>query len=171
MFNVLKPEFYEKNIFTIDFSKLKIRGIHGIIFDIDNTLMQWKSKRPDERVSRLLKELDQTGFQLGILSNSSHQRVTEFIGARNIKSFRYGRKPMTRGFLGLMKAMGTGRDETLIIGDQIFTDILGGNRAGIHTLLLDPIESREFITTQWIRRLEKPIRRRIGNKGEVSKFE
>lgn len=171
MLEILKPEYYEKDVFSIDYNRLLQKGIKFLVFDIDNTLVIWRSTEADERVKKLFKRLIEMGFTVGILSNSSAERVKRFIGEIDIKTCPYGRKPMKIGFRGIVKAMKANTTNACMIGDQIFTDILGGNRIGMHTILVDPIGKEEFITTKWLRKIDGKLRRKIINKGELSKIE
>ncbi|MBZ4662432.1 MAG: YqeG family IIIA-type phosphatase [Caloramator sp.] len=159
MKNLLKPDYYFKSIYDIDLKWLKKQNIQNVILDIDNTLVCWGAKQIDDKGRTFIEKLLNEGFRVCLLSNSSAKRVKNFISNDKILYYTgFGIKPMKRKFLGAIKLFDNNIEETCIIGDQIFTDILGGNRVGIKTILVDPIDSREFIMTKFFRRLEKKIK-------------
>lgn len=172
MKNLLVPNFYVDSIYNINFDFLRERGIKNLIIDIDNTLMKWGSKDPDERVRELVKNLRQMGFNICLLSNSKKERVMRFRGDMDIEYYStIGIKPMRHVFSGAIKKLGGSKKDTCIIGDQIFTDILGGNSKGIYTILVDPIHEKEFTTTRWIRNIERNIRAKLKYEEELRKGE
>lgn len=155
------PDFYYKSIYEIDFDNLKKLGIKNLIIDIDNTLMPWGSKIADENVKDFIISLRNKGFKICLLSNSSRHRVKIFKGDMDIEYFSLGIKPMKIMFKGAMRKLDATPLNTCVIGDQIFTDILGGNRCNTYTILVDPISKKEFITTMMIRRIEKIIKKNL----------
>jgi HAD superfamily phosphatase (TIGR01668 family) len=133
--------------------ELKGRGIEGLILDLDNTLVLWRKEEMTEEVLAWLQALQQTGIQLCILSNSlfgkRSARMAERLGCHCVRG---ARKPGRRGFLRAMAEMKTSPARTAIVGDQMFTDILGGNRSGIYTIMVRPLHRREFIYTKFVSR-------------------
>lgn len=171
MKNLLRPDFYVDSIYNIDFDFLRNRGIENLVIDIDNTLMKWGSKDPDERVRELVKYLRDKNFNICLLSNSKKERVMRFRGDMDIEYYSsFGRKPMKSVFLGALNRLKGKRENTCVIGDQIFTDILGGNRAGLFTILVDPIHEKEFVTTRWIRNIERNIRGKLKYEEGIKKI-
>lgn len=148
---------------------MKELGIENLIIDIDNTLMPWGSKIADESVKELINNLIRQGFKICLLSNSSGRRVKLFRGDLDIDYFSVvGIKPMKIMFKGAMKKLNAAPFNTCVIGDQIFTDILGGNRCKTYTILVDPISSKEFITTKIIRKIEGLIKKNLIYEKEFS---
>ncbi|WDC83771.1 YqeG family HAD IIIA-type phosphatase [Caloramator sp. mosi_1] len=146
MKNLLKPDYYFKSLYDIDINWLKELNIKNLILDIDNTLVSWGTKQIDERGQMFINNLLKEGFRVCLLSNSSSKRVKNFINNELILYYTgFGIKPMKIKFLGALKLFDNKIDETCVIGDQIFTDILGGKRVGIKTILVDPIDSKEFL--------------------------
>ncbi len=129
------------------------RGIEGIILDLDNTLVGWHQEDMTEEVVSWLEALKSAGLKLCILSNSvlskRSERIAERLGCPNV---RMARKPSRAGFHKAMTAMGTQSSNTAIVGDQLFTDILGGNRAGVLTILVRPLAKQEFVYTRLVSR-------------------
>lgn len=132
---------------------LKARGMQGVILDLDNTLVLWHQEEIAEEVLAWLDTLKAAGMKLCILSNSvlskRSERIAQRLGCPNI---RQAKKPSKGGFLRAMQAMGTNSTNTLIIGDQMFTDILGGNRCGLYTVMVAPLQPREFVYTRYVSR-------------------
>lgn len=171
MRSLFVPDYYVNTIYSIDFIKLKSMGIENLIIDIDNTLVPWKTQSPDERVRELVKETRGLGFRICLLSNSSRRRVSRFICDMDVDFFSLGVKPMRIMFLGALKRLGGNPKNTCVIGDQVFTDIFGGNSCGIYTLLVDPMQEKEFLTTKYIRMLERGIRKKLKVERELMKGE
>ena len=152
------PDEYVDSAYSIDYEKLYEDGKRGIIFDIDNTLVM-HDQPPDERSVALLKKLDSMGFKILFLSNNKEQRVKSFrddsvAGALYIHK---AAKPRTSGYERAMSMMGTDRDTTVFIGDQLFTDLWGAKRAGIKNILVKPIDPKEEIQIVLKRKLERIV--------------
>lgn len=132
---------------------LRANGVEGVILDLDNTLVRWQKEEMSEEILAWLESLKEAGFQLCILSNSilsrRSERIAERLGCPNV---RKARKPSRSGFHRAMEAMGTTPETTAIVGDQMFTDILGGNRSGVYTIMVNPIHPHEFAYTRFVSR-------------------
>ena len=128
------PDEYLDSAYEIEFDRLYEDGYRGIIFDVDNTLVPHGAPA-DERAKSLFAHLKELGYQCCLLSNNKEPRV---------KTFKAG-KPKAAGYRQAMELMGTDKDNTLFVGDQIFTDVYGANRAGIRTILTKPIHPKEEI--------------------------
>lgn len=169
MKEIFIPDFYVTSIYAIDFIKLKERGIENLIIDIDNTLVTWGSLEADESAKCLINELKMLKFKICLLSNSSKKRVLRFVSNMDIDFFSLGIKPMRVMFLGALKKLHGKPSNTCVIGDQIFTDIIGGNRCGICTMLVDPISNQEFFSTKYIRILEKKTKQTLAYSKDLMK--
>lgn len=152
------PDRIEKSVYDIDFENLYSLGKRGILFDIDNTLVEHGADA-DKQSEGLFVRLHAIGFKTCIISNNDEERVQRF--NKNIKTdyvFKAG-KPKKRGYISGMKIMGTGPLETIFIGDQIFTDIYGAKRAGIDNILVERISDAEEIQIVLKRIFEKIVLR------------
>ncbi len=156
MGNFLYPGEYLDSTYTIDFDQLYADGYRGIIFDIDNTLVPHGAPA-DSRAIALFSHLHELGFVCMLLSNNKEPRVEPFAKAVGAKFICKAGKPKPSGYRHAMDVMGTDASNTLCIGDQIFTDIIGANLAGIRTILVHPINPKEEIQIVLKRILEKPI--------------
>lgn len=156
MFQKFYPDEYVSSTYEIDFESLYEQGYRGLLFDIDNTLVR-HGEPADEKSLALFERLHKLGFQVMLLSNNKEPRVKMFCDA--VKAdyiFRAG-KPGTKSYLTAMKQMNTDRQNTVFIGDQLFTDVLGAKRAGIRNYLVKPIHPKEEIQIVIKRYLEKIV--------------
>jgi len=156
---LLTPDLYVESVLHIDLNKLKEENIKGLIIDIDNTLVAWDIKYASNKTKEWLLSLKKEGFEVCLVSNNTEDRVVTFNEELKLLAIHRATKPRTLPFKRAMKLMGTMVNNTAVIGDQIFTDILGGNRMGLYTVLVIPIESKEFWWTTVVRRLERHILR------------
>lgn len=147
---------------TPDF--LRARGIRFLILDIDNTLAPYEQPEPDEGILRWFSDLAASGVRCAFVSNNDLERVSRFNRAIGIPMFPNGRKPLRKYMRRAMDAIGAGRRETAILGDQIFTDVLAGRLVGIRAILVPPIRDKRDFLTRFKRVLEKPILRHYKNK-------
>ncbi|MBR5376884.1 MAG: YqeG family HAD IIIA-type phosphatase [Lachnospiraceae bacterium] len=138
----LYPTVRTGSAYTIDYEKLYKLGIRGIIFDIDNTLVPHDAPA-DERSCDLIRRIHEAGIKTIILSNNGQKRVKSFADAVGCSYIFKAAKPKKEGFLLSMKRMETGRKSTILIGDQLFTDVLGASGAGIRSILVRRISFHE----------------------------
>lgn len=159
---LLYPKLYVASLFEINPDALCRRGIRGIIFDLDNTIVPRDVAHCSEEIAAWLEDLKRRGFKICIVSNNKTLRVHTVAEALDVPAVCHAIKPLKRSFCRAMELMGTGPRETAIIGDQIFTDILGGNRLGLYTILVAPLPGREFWATRMFnRRMEKFVLARL----------
>lgn len=156
---LLTPDLYVESVLHIDLNKLKEENIKGLIIDIDNTLVAWDIKYASNKTKEWLLSLKKEGFEVCLVSNNTEDRVVTFNEELKLLAIHRATKPRTLPFKRAMKLMGTKVNSTAVIGDQIFTDVLGGNRMGLYTVLVIPIESKEFWWTTVVRKLERHILR------------
>ncbi len=161
LFKRLYPTEYVSSIYHIDISRLWDEGKRAIITDLDNTLVKWNAPSATPKLVSWLKMVQDTGFKVCILSNNDRLRVTEFAKPLGLNALDMARKPRHQGFERALHLLQVSAKETVMIGDQVFTDILGGNRMGMYTVLVVPIHEQEFIGTRVMRRMERIVLRRI----------
>ena len=161
MLKILTPNLYIKSVFELDLEKLKKNNIKGLIIDIDNTLVSWEIKYATEKIKQWLLNLKKEGFDICLVSNNTKDRVIIFNKELKLPAIHRALKPRMGAFKNAMKIMGTTTNNTAVIGDQIFTDILGGNRMGLFTVLVVPIAGKEFWWTTFIRKIEKYVLKKI----------
>lgn len=144
MFQRFYPNEYYDSTYSINFAKYYKMGYRGIIFDIDNTLVEHDAPA-NEQASRLIKKLMGLGFEVCFLSNNDEERVASFNEELGAHYIHKAGKPLAKGYNRAMEEMGTAKDNTMFVGDQIFTDIWGANNAGIRSVLVQPIAKHEEI--------------------------
>ncbi|MDO5345198.1 MAG: YqeG family HAD IIIA-type phosphatase [Lachnospiraceae bacterium] len=156
MLEKLYPDDYLDSTYEIDFERLAEEGCRGLIFDIDNTLVPHGAPA-DERAIRLFEQLRRLGYQCCLLSNNQLPRVEMFNQDIQVHFIENAHKPSVRNYKKAMELMHTNEKNTIFIGDQIFTDIYGANRAGIRTILVKPIHPKEEIQIVLKRYLERIV--------------
>lgn len=153
MFELFYPDEIKKSSYDIDYEMLYEKGMRGIIYDIDNTLVPHGAPA-DERAIELFKRLKGIGFKICLLSNNKEPRVKMFNDAVNVQYIFKAGKPGRKGYLKSMEIMGTDINSTIFIGDQLFTDVWGAKRCGIRNILVKPIDKKEEIQIVLKRYLE-----------------
>ncbi|MDK2967142.1 MULTISPECIES: YqeG family HAD IIIA-type phosphatase [Lacrimispora] len=151
------PDEDVNSTYEIPFEEFYKKGIRGVIFDVDNTLVPHGAPA-DNRAKKLFSMLHQMGMETCLLSNNKEPRVSAF--AQDAGSLKYifkGKKPGIRGYQQAMKLMGTNASNTIFIGDQLFTDVFGAKRAGIHSILVKRIHPSEEIQIRLKRKLESVV--------------
>lgn len=144
MLNKLYPDTYLDSIDDIDFEMYYEKGIRGIVSDIDNTLVPHGAPA-DEHIIKVFEKIHGMGIDTCLISNNKKLRVEPFAKAVNSKFIYDAHKPSRESYKKAMELMNTDKESTLFIGDQIFTDIWGANRAGIETVMLKQIDKKEEI--------------------------
>lgn len=151
------PDDYVDSTYEIDFERLYMEGYRGIVFDIDNTLVP-HGVPADERAKALFELLQGLGYKTMLLSNNKEPRVKRFSQGVNGAPYIYkANKPAVGNYRKAMEMMGTDSDNTLFIGDQLFTDIWGAKKAKIRTFLVKPIHPKEEIQIVLKRYLERIV--------------
>lgn len=161
MLRLLIPDAVYESLFAVDLDDLQARGIRGIIVDLDNTLIAYGHGRVTEQAQRWVADVRARGFKLCLTSNSRTRRVRYFAQMLDMPGIANAVKPTRRAFVRALHLLGTKPSETAVIGDQLFTDVLGGNRMNMYTVLVNPLSEAELVTTRLMRRLERKVLRRL----------
>jgi len=157
MFRYLYPDEYASSIFDIPYNNLRLNGTTNILLDIDNTTAPVSAERPGTELVYFFYKLRDMGFKICILSNGSRKRVEIFAEAFGVPYVAKARKPFSRGVGMALELLSAKHSNAVIIGDQIFTDILCGKRAKIRTVLVKPISPAEEWFVKLKRVFEKPV--------------
>ena len=144
LFEKFFPDEYVDSAYGIDYEGLYEQGYRGIIYDIDNTLVPHGAPA-DERSRELFSRLKKMGFQIVLLSNNKEPRVKMFNDVVKVRYIHKAGKPSVKNYKKAMEMMGTTTDNTVFIGDQLFTDVWGAKNAGIRNFLVKPIHPKEEI--------------------------
>ena len=156
MFRTFYPKEYVDSTYGIDFDEFAKKGYKGVIFDIDNTLVPHGAPA-DEKAKKLFAHLKELGMQACLLSNNKGPRVGMFNKDVNVFAIPKGGKPNPKGYRKAMELMGTNEQNTLFVGDQLFTDVWGANLTGLYSILVKPIHPKEEIQIVLKRYLEKIV--------------
>ena len=157
----LYPKSYFSKVENISIEFLNKNKIKALILDVDNTLID-KQKILSEEIVKWTRELKGQGVKLYILSNSNDKEKLKNISKKlDIPYHRFAMKPLKRGFKKVQRELNEKPENIAIVGDQIFTDIIGGNRCKMFTILVDPIKENEFWYTAWKRPIENKIKEQL----------
>ncbi len=155
------PKAYFGKVEEITIEFLKKNKLKALILDVDNTLID-KQRNMTEKVIEWVRNLKGQGVKLYILSNSNNtEKVEEISQKLKVPYHKFAMKPLKMGFKKALKELNEKAENTAIVGDQIFTDIIGGNRCNIYTILVDPIKEKEFWYTAWKRPIENKIKSKL----------
>ncbi len=146
----------EKSAYAIDYESWYAKGKRALLFDIDNTLVPHGAPA-DEKAIDLFEKLNRIGFKTCLISNNREPRVRTFAEKVGALYLWKAGKPSPRGFESACAMMKESPEHTLFVGDQLFTDIWGANRAGIETILVEPIHPKEEIQIVLKRILERIV--------------
>lgn len=169
MANKLYPRIYVNSLMEIPLQELKELNIRAFILDLDNTVTEWNSNELTSEVREWFKEVKKAGFKACILSNNKESRIAQVARQLDIPFISRAQKPRRGAFYRAVNLMEVEAQEVAVVGDQIFTDVLGGNRAGLFTILVHPINRREFVGTKVSRTMEFFVLRRMRRRMEPGK--
>lgn len=151
------PKEFVTSIYEITPDKLKQLGVRGIITDLDNTLVEWDRPDATEKLIEWLKTIREAGIQVMIVSNNKELRVKAFADPLELPYIFNARKPMGNAFKRALKRLNMQRHEVVMVGDQMLTDVLGGNRLRIHTILVKPVALSDGFVTRFNRMVERRV--------------
>lgn len=163
MLRLFKPDGYYRALTAIPIAEFLKRDISGVLFDLDNTITTWNNLVCDESVIAWFRQLHEAGIKSCILSNNHAPRIEPV--AKILGSFfvAEAHKPSAQGYYRGMQVLGTTEANTMMVGDQLLTDIYGAKKVGIACFLVVPIDTRQeyWFTTLVNRRLERLLLRRL----------
>lgn len=163
----LYPNLYLNNVKEITLELLNKHEIKGLILDVDNTLIDY-DKNLLEGAKEWCDNLKQNNIKVCILSNTNKVKKVEKVAKiLDLEYIYFAHKPNKKGFYNAQKLLGLKVEEIAAVGDQVFTDVLGGNKVGMFTILTKPIDERDIAITKIKRPFEKfVIKKYLKNKGE-----
>ncbi len=157
--NPFTPTAYVPRIEQLALSKLRADGVRGIIVDLDNTLVGYRALEPAPEIVAWIANAPAHDLKIVMVTNNATPWAVEIAKRLAIPIVPRARKPLPRGFARALRMMGLARDEVVVIGDQLFTDILGAKIAGLRTILVDPLVRRDPWNTFPLRLLERALLR------------
>lgn len=164
---LLKPNIKLHGITDITVELLKDYDIKALLLDVDNTMSTHHGTVLTEGLLDWIKKMQENGIKLMVLSNSKKARIKPFAERIGLPFISLGCKPLPMGYLRGVKALGEKRRNVAIVGDQIFTDVLGGNVVGVKTILLTPIKLEDGWSFKIRRKLEKKLYKKYNFTDEV----
>jgi HAD superfamily phosphatase (TIGR01668 family) len=149
------PTFYAPRVAEIDLEKLTADGFSGVIIDLDNTLVGYRQLVPDDRDAHWIVAARERGLQVVMVTNNATPWAVTVAQNLGIPCIANARKPLPSGFSRALAVLQLPRDAVVVVGDQLFTDILGAKLFGLAAILVEPLAERDPINTRWLRTLER----------------
>lgn len=162
------PSHFVKRYEDITVEFLKAHNISAVMTDLDNTLVAFDEADADDNVLKWIQSLEASNIKLLILSNGRHERVKAFAEPHGIDYIDSARKPMLENFHKGLKLLGTKKKNTVMVGDQLMTDVLGANRVGIKSVLVIPVKEKDGWATYLNRRIERVIMKYFKKKNMIT---
>lgn len=154
---MLTPNYLMPSVYDVDCEFIKSIGKKAVIFDIDNTLVGFKIKKPDDKILDYILALKEQGISVAIASNNNAERVGLFCKDLGVPYVHRAAKPLPFKLVGLCKKLGVKPKDTVLVGDQVYTDSLGANLLGMTSVMVDIIDTKETLLFKIKRALEKPV--------------
>ena len=164
---VFRPTALKQRVTDITPDFLHGLGARALLLDVDNTLATYTSHTPIPGALEWVRAMEAAGFRLIIISNNYKKRVSRFGAMFRLDTLSFAIKPLPVGYLRAARQLGVPCRECVIIGDQIFTDIVGANLCGMKSVLLTPIEPEEGFTFRARRYFERGLRRKFQTRKDV----
>ncbi len=161
---LIRPHEEVSSLRQVDFRRLWAKGFRALLFDLDNTLCLWRSGEFPRPTLTLLRRLLGQGFKIAVLTNArlpQDSPVRSTLAMLGVPLLERAKKPLPFGFRRALRILGAKPSEGVVIGDQLLTDVLGGRMAGLYTVLVPPLSSREARRTKVNRVLESLLGRRL----------
>lgn len=162
------PDMYQKDIFTINYDILRKNNIKCLLFDLDNTISPAKEKVYCKKTKKLFEKLEKD-FKIILFSNNFPKRIKPFKDYYNVDVSCLSLKPFSLKYNKVLKKYGYKKQEVAAIGDQILTDIFGGNKMNITTILVEPLSDKDETETFINRQIEKILFKKFEEKNILVK--
>lgn len=167
MFKSFIPFAHAKSIYEIDPSFFKKHGVTTVFMDLDNTLDSYKARVPQQRTIDMVAKLKENGLTPIVISNNKPNRVCGYADGLGIEYLASARKPFAKRILKEIEKRGLKKENIMLVGDQMMTDVLAGKHAGIRVVLTEKLVKEDQFTTHFNRLIDRPIRRYHRKKGNL----
>ncbi|MCR5593580.1 MAG: YqeG family HAD IIIA-type phosphatase [Saccharofermentans sp.] len=157
IFSAMKPDKVCKSVYDIPLDELKKAGKTCLLLDFDNTLGPDHAKAPDKFAYDFIKKITCEGFVCCLVSNAKSGRSAGIAKALDIPCITYAHKPRPDGVYRALKLMQTDKDRAVMVGDQVFTDVIAGRLAGVYTIMVEKYSPKEI----WYVVLKRPFERLV----------
>lgn len=162
--NLIIPNSYVKDVYTIDYKELYKKGYRYIIFDIDNTILPVNVTEVPEALVKLFKKINKEKIKVCIVSNNKLERVLPVATKLDVLYLSDAKKPKKEAFDKALKILGSNVEDTIMVGDQMLTDIKGANEYGLYSILVDPVDNKYDVKTGTSRVLQNIMIKKLQNK-------
>lgn len=154
---LFRPDLYHTDVHAIDLDALRDRGFDTVLVDLDNTLLPRDTNEVPDELREWARSLASAGFKVSLVSNNWHERVKGVAEELGFALVAKAIKPLPFAFLIALRRLGSRRRSTVMIGDQLFTDVLGGNLLGMKTVLVEPLSATDLPHTLLLRKFESRL--------------
>lgn len=154
---MLSPDYYYRGVHDIDLEALRERGIDTLLVDLDNTLLPRDTSEVPEALRTWASDAASAGFRVCLVSNNWHERVHGVAEELDVELVAKALKPLPFAFLRALRLVGSVRSRAAVVGDQMFTDVLGGRWLGMVTVLVTPLSESDLPHTLMLRRIERML--------------
>ena len=165
LYNFLLPDEFVSTVYEITPEKLKAQGIRGMITDLDNTLIEWDRADATEELADWFKMMHEAGIRIVIASNNNEERVKKFAEPLGIPYIHRAKKPLGAGFYKALVRLKLKREEVVMVGDQLLTDVMGAKRQKLYTILVRPVAESDGLVTRFNRFVERRVFNDLKRKG------
>ena len=162
--NLVIPNCYVKDVYSINYEDLYQRGYHNIVFDVDNTLLPVNDTNVPQSLIELFEYLKNGGFNICVVSNNEEERVKYPADKLGVLYLSKANKPNKEAFDRALDILESGSNDTIMVGDQMLSDIKGANGYGLYTILVDPLEDKYDIKTGTSRVLQNIMIKKLSKK-------
>lgn len=160
LLDIVRPNLQVNSLTAIPLKELKEQGICYLLFDLDNTIVPYNDPNIPKEVIDWFGEVKAAGFFPCLVSNNHGPRVEDAAGKLDIPFICDAKKPWGDGFRRAVALLGGRKEQTAVVGDQLLTDMAGGNKDCFFTILVEPMKSKEYwFTTHFSRRVEKILKK------------
>lgn len=165
MLSYLAPDHYFDNFYEISPDFLLSLGCKYLFSDVDNTLAPYEVAEPDERISAWIRAVSDAGIVIVLVSNNGPERIELFNRTLGVRAYADCKKPSRKRLGAIMKELGATGENTVFLGDQIYTDVLSARRLGVHAaILVPPIRDKKSLFFRFKRLMERPVMWRFRRK-------
>ena len=161
LLRLLTPDAVVARVEEVTAALLGQWGVRGVVLDLDNTIVPWNTSDVSLEVRAWVRELGTAGIRVCLLTNNYTRRASQVAELLDVPIIKVAFKPSPMAFRNAMRVMEIAPREGAVIGDQLYTDVLGGKLVGMRAVLVEPLSTREFFTTRFVRWLERPMRARV----------
>ncbi|CAK1239421.1 YqeG family HAD IIIA-type phosphatase [Fructobacillus tropaeoli] len=159
--NFLKPTYTVESVYNLSVAELKDQGVKAVLTDLDNTLLAWNNPNGTPELHAWLKELKAAGIEVVVVSNNTWDRVEKAVSGLDVDYVAWSLKPLPRGILKVLKKQGLQKEDVLMVGDQMLTDVWAAHLAGVKSVLVKQLVESDMWQTWFNRSLEKLAKKLI----------